>query len=323
MRLLLRAEAVKLLRAKRTWIAVILLLAFVLFLHLQSMRVARGYLNDTHSLSHILEDPSRITCGNTACTPAARTEIEQRLRQTLTSDERQLQIARRAFSPGAGPIVATGLFSTAVGAAAGLLVSTGSLGLEFDNRTLRTLLPRRPSRTRFLCAKMTAGFLLCLGLTAFAAVLIVLFNWALASRIGPGLGPTPTSSSAAGPSAILMVVAPVVVVGVMVAMGSAFGVLMRSGLGAFVGTGALLSIDRLAAISSKVAAPYTLSFNVWSLGTAFGRWVGTQVSVTNQLWPQGFPRAARPPLEAFLFLMVVLLAGFGAALGCFWRQEIY
>lgn len=318
--LLLRAEFKKLVKSKATWVVGVLVLAFVLFVHVQTLRFQHEIALELPRLEQELNSPGSLC--ESPCSAGDEASIKQQLRAQIAQHARYLEVSRTALSPLAGPVVAIGLASSAVGVGLALLLIVGSLGMEFDNRTLKAVLPREPSRWRFVLAKMTSAFLLALVMVAVTASTFALANGLLADRLGPGPGARIPWSALNAPPVWILIVAPLLVLAVAVALGVIASVISRSGLGGLIGACAFLAADRLVATTSRVASPFTVSYNVWSLDKGFREWLGSQVSVSTQIWPQVFPRPEGSLAVAALFLLATTALAAGYAVLAFRRQEI-
>lgn len=329
MKLLLRAELKKLARSLGV-VGVVLL-----FIGIFGLYQTRAY-SSVSSFQHTVQQMEDILEGAQDDCPEDRREVrpigpggcyeltpeqrEGRLYQLRTFRER-IVVGETQLTPAGGVPVVLGLLSSAIGIAMALLLTATGVGMELTNGTLRGSLMRQPSRLRFLLSKCSALLGLGAGIALASIGVLALMNWIHGLlTAAPGGAGVPWQALALPPMWI-QIGMPLLVLALFIAMGTAFALGLRSPVAAIAGPGALLLVDAVVARSWTVVAPYTMTFNIHSLGRGFQEDAANALT-TIWVWTAEFPGVQKSITWSLLALLVVLALSAGAAFFIFQRQEI-
>lgn len=301
--LLVAGELLKL-KSKSVFLGLLLLMAGVVFLQYQSMRLSSDFEAGVRRLQGQLGQDN----------VPVETYGDQ-VREGLA----EVEVAERVFTPGGGVLVSAGLMSSGLGAGLALLLGAWVVGREVSAGTIRPLLIRRPRRMHVLAAKLCVSLLVVIAVGGLLTLLLSAANGVF-NRGGTSLdGNGALSSLLSFQSSWQAVAAPMVVCVFFVVLGAGLTVITRSFVGGVLVSVAILAGDILLSRASKALAPHSILYNVWSLGRGFRTEIERVATV--YLWNRDFVLPERAFLLSATYLVALAAALAAVALWVFRRQE--
>jgi ABC-type transport system involved in multi-copper enzyme maturation permease subunit len=198
-----------------------------------------------------------------------------------------------------------------------LLLGSGHVGNEWDQRTMKTVLCQDGRRWRILSAKVASLWL--------AALAILILDWMVLAALSPVLKATyPLSGTGLSWSAAWSTVAAdaaraPVVIAVFAMVGVAAPVILRNALGAFALAAGVVVASLAAAGNFSALAPWTLAY--WVSGWMQFRSHGY---VIYHFWVDGYPASVHAPgaLTGFIGLLVASAVVAASAVALFRRADV-
>lgn len=239
-------------------------------------------------------------------------EYENETRPLQDQGVARIRVAKRAYTPAGAAALSAGLMSSALGTGLAVGLGVWVLGTEFTHDTMRYVFLRQPRRIRMLLSKFGAGAITIAVAAASVALITGGIN-AMTQRSLPSSAGAPVPWTILGLGSVGAWLLPLAIVPFLgLAIAFLCSLLARSALGGLIGSLAFIVGDAVLAKVVNAYEPWSISFNVWSLGSRFR---GSFANVTAPfVWLGGFARAETSTSRSALYLMVIGVAALSGAI---------
>ena len=220
------------------------------------------------------------------------------------SRAQHIRLARTAYGPTGMLVAVLSFFASALGVALGVVVGSWVFGADLPSRGLRYLLIRHPRRSHVAIAKAATGFAIVVAFAAAMLVVSLVATGLVVGALNVGAGDPYPIAAILRSSWVELAVVPLIVVLVGGSLAALFAIVTRSAWTGLLVTGGILFADFLVSRPLRAFTEWSLSYNIWSLGSGFRN----ALSRVNQayFWVQDFPVDAASFARSAIYLLAVI-----------------